>query len=105
MVNSRPGRTEPPEVGKRRPQTRRTAEAENRDVGQPGPLLRLVDAESLEPLVQINGQPRRAPVLVGEDEHADAAGLLVANGPEHDRARGGCRSTPESTSDPRQPAR
>jgi len=84
MVDSSPGRTEPAELWKPGPQARRAAEAYGRDVWQPRPLLGVVDAELLETRVQVSGETRRPARLVGEAEHADAAGLAVAIGLEDD---------------------
>jgi hypothetical protein len=51
-------------------------------VREPRPPLASVHAELLEPLSEVAGQSRRAPLLVVEDDHADAPGLPVASGAE-----------------------
>src|SRR2546421_739475 len=58
--------------------------------GEPGPTLAAVDAELLQPLVEIAREQSRAVLFVLEHEHADAARLAVASGREPDlgRARG-----------------
>ena len=66
---------------------------------EPGTGLADVEPERLEPLVQTDCQRRGPPLLVVEDEHADAAGLAVAAHPEHDRARDARRGRTESPAD------
>jgi hypothetical protein len=46
---------------------------------QPGTLLPTVDAEALQPLLDVSGEPSRTPSLVLEDEHPDTSRLAVAN--------------------------
>ena len=48
-------------------------------------MLRLVDPDALQPLVQVACQPPRALFLVREDEHGDTACLPIAQGAEDDR--------------------
>ena len=67
-------------------------EAHERDVRKPRPLLALVHAEPLEPLVNALGEPRRLARRIVEDEHADGAGLAVADRRERER-----RSTRQRT--------
>ena len=47
------------------------AEARDRHVRQPGPLLAPVDAEPLEPRAQVGGERRAAPPIVLETIIAD----------------------------------
>src|SRR5919202_946746 len=91
MIESGVGRTERAELGQRRGEPRAPAEADDREVREPWPALPLVHAEPLEPLVEIPREGGRAPVLVVEDEHPDAAGLSVAGDGEAGapRRRGG----------------
>src|SRR5581483_471099 len=84
MVDSDSGRTEPAEIGNPGPQARRSPEAQDGDVRQPSALLRLVDAEPLEPPEDVAGHGSRALLGVVEDEHADAPRLPVRARREHD---------------------
>src|SRR6266511_1870688 len=77
MIESGFGRTDHPEVGKRRVKTRRPAEAQDGEVRQPWTVLALVHAELFQPPVEVAGELRRALLLVVEDEHADASRLAV----------------------------
>src|SRR5215211_446139 len=83
MVDSGVGRTERAEIGHRRPEARALAKAQNREMRKPRTLFAPIDADRFEPLLQLLRDPVRAAVLVGEDEHADAARLAVANGFEY----------------------
>jgi hypothetical protein len=85
MVDSRFGRTERRDVGHGRVESWARPEAHDRDVRKPSARLPLVDTESLEQLVQPDGQPLCPPLLVGEDEHRDASRLAVAQRTENDR--------------------
>ncbi len=87
MVDSRSGRTDRPEVGKVRRQPRPLAEADDREMRQPAPSLRLVHAEPLEAAVEVGGQASGRAAAVVEHEHADAPRLAVAAHPELDRLR------------------
>src|SRR6266542_3511084 len=79
MIESGFGRTDHPEVGKRRVKTRRPAEAQDGEVRQPWTFLALVHAELFQSPVEVAGKLRRALLLVVvEDEHADASRLAVA---------------------------
>src|SRR5215216_4453966 len=80
MVDSGVGRSEGAEIGHRRPEARALAKAQNREMWKPRTLFAPTDADRLEPLLQLLSNPARAAVLLGEDEHADAARLAVANG-------------------------
>ena len=55
---------------------------------EPGPSFGLVDAETVEALVQVAGQSGGLPALVVQGEHPDAAGLAVARHLEDDGPRG-----------------
>lgn len=91
MVDSGIGRTELPELGQRRSEAGALAEAKHRDVREPGAVLGLIHADPFQAPMQIFGERRRRPVLVAEDEHADAASFPVADGLEAHRASaGGC---------------
>src|SRR5262249_30241323 len=78
MVDSGFGRTDLPQLGKGRVETRRGAEADDGRVRHPGTPLRLVQAERLEPAVQVRGEGGRAALRLGEDEHPDTPRLAVA---------------------------
>ena len=54
---------------------------------KPRALLGLVDPEPRQPLVNVFRNPRRMPVVVVEDEHADGARLSVPNRGEHGPSR------------------
>ena len=62
------------------------------EVRKPPALLGLVDPESRQPPVNVLRNPRRMPVVVVEDEHADGARLSVPNRGEQgpSRALGPC---------------
>src|SRR6266536_3251600 len=85
MVDSGPGRTDRPELGQLRAETRPPAEAHDREVREPRPLLRLVHAEPLQPSMQVSREGGAGAALVVEDDHADAVRLTVAAGSERDR--------------------
>jgi hypothetical protein len=59
----------------------------NRDVRQPGTRLAPVDAELLEPSLEVASEPGCPAVVVLEDEHADTSRLAIANRREPDLAR------------------
>lgn len=63
--------------------------AQDGDVRKPRPGLSPVHTGLFETSVKALGQPRRLPARVGEDEHADRSSLLVADGLEMKRCRGG----------------
>src|SRR5215471_18695856 len=66
------------------------APAGHREVRQPGTPLAAIDAELLQPLLEVVGKLRRIASLILEDEHSDASRLAVANGREADLPRSGC---------------
>src|SRR5207237_2486872 len=78
MIESRVGRTQRAETQRRRGEPRALAEPYDRDVRQPRTVFALVHPEPLEAGEEVVGEGRRPSVLVGEDEHADAARLAVA---------------------------
>jgi hypothetical protein len=86
MVDSGLGRTERRQVGKSRLEPRLPSKPEHGDVGQPRACLASVHAETLETLAEVCGDAPRTLCLVVEDDHADAAGLAVAERPK-DRYR------------------
>src|SRR5712692_474558 len=88
MVGSGIGRTDLPQVRQRRLQPRPLPEADDRQMGQPGPLLALVDSQTLQTALQILGEPGRLAAEIAQDQHPDAPGLAVALRHEADRARG-----------------
>jgi hypothetical protein len=51
-------------------------------VRQPGPIFAAVDAEALQPSLDVPGEPSRAAPLIFEDEHADASRLAIPRGRE-----------------------
>lgn len=63
--------------------SRALPEADHGYVRQPSPLLPLVDAEPLEAPENTACKPFRTAAFIGEDDHADTAGLPVANRLEH----------------------
>ena len=58
-------------------QPRSCSKAHNTEMGEPGPVFGVVDAEPSEALVQVAGQAGGLPALIVEREHPDAAGLAV----------------------------
>lgn len=52
---------------------------------KPGTPLSLVDAEPLEPAVDVFGERRRVATVVVQDEHADASRLSIAGDPQDRR--------------------
>src|SRR5215210_411470 len=82
MVDSGVGRTEGAESRHRRPEAGALAKAQNRDMWKPRALFAPIDADRLEPLVQLPRDPGCAVVLVLEDEHPDASRLAVPEGSE-----------------------
>src|SRR6266545_948397 len=86
MVDSGIGRTELPRLGQRRSEAGALAEPKHRDVREPGAVLALVHPEPFQAPMQIFGECRPRPVLVAEDEHADAARFPIADGLEAHRA-------------------
>src|SRR5262245_36707038 len=91
MVDSGTGRTEPPERRNSGRETRALAEADDREVRQPGAPLELVDAEAPEALVQVGGKRAGGAAFVLEHEHPDAGCLAIAQRAERDRAAAGGR--------------
>src|SRR6185503_4100420 len=85
--------------GQWRLQTRPLAEAKQRDVRQPPPRLRPVDAERFQAGVTSAREPRRGAALIGENEHPDAPRLAPARGLEHDRLRPGRGGVPQDAHD------
>src|SRR4051812_45318847 len=65
---------------------------------QPGPTLEAVDAEALQPLLNVPGEQRRVASVFLEDEHADTARLAVANRRESDLTRA-ARGVPQCADD------
>src|SRR5581483_7715662 len=63
---------------RREPEPRPVAEAGDRDVRKPGAPLAAVDAERLEPLLDVVCECRRAPADVGEHHHRHGPRLAVA---------------------------
>jgi hypothetical protein len=90
MVDSGTGRSDRPEVGQRRCEARTLAEPDDREVRQPRTPLGLVDAEPMEPALEVTRELPCGIVLVVEDEHPDAPRLPIAALAEQDRARSGC---------------
>ncbi len=84
MIESRFGRTDSAEVGQSGVQPGSSPEAKHREMSQPEPLLRPIQAESLEPGLEPAGETRSPAILVHEGEHADAPGLAVLPHAEHD---------------------
>src|SRR5712691_1755564 len=84
MVDSGVGRTERAQSRERRVEPRRPAKADDREVRQPSARLTPVDPEGLQPTEQILRKAARSLALVGQHEHADAAGLAVAERLEPD---------------------
>src|SRR6185503_17184058 len=99
QVSSRVGRNECSRPGQWRLQTRPLAEAKQRDVRQPPPRLRPVDAERFQAGVTSAREPRRGAALIGENEHPDAPRLAPARGLEHDRLRPGRGGVPQDAHD------
>jgi hypothetical protein len=109
MIESELGRTHGPEIGRRGSKARSLPETEDGDVRKPLATLALVDGEALEALPDGFCQLCAAPVLVVEDDHADAPCLPVAARFEQegtgtgrrlaqrccDRLDVGCRTAPE----------
>src|SRR5712691_10767102 len=89
MVDSGVGRTERAQGRERRVEPRRPAKADDREMRQPAALLAPVDLEGLQPAEQILRKSGRSVALVREHEHADAAGLAVAERLEPDWSCGG----------------
>ena len=98
MVDRRIGRTESPEIGHRRLESRRRAEAQDRDMWKPRSLLPLVHAELLQPLGEARCQAPALACLVLQDDHADAPSLAVALWGEDDFA-GRSSRIPKSAGD------
>src|SRR5439155_3687516 len=84
MVDSGPGRTDRPELGRLRGKAGSLPKPDDREVREPRPPLRLVHAEPLEAGVQASGETPRRAALVVEDEHPDAPCLAVAARTEDD---------------------
>jgi hypothetical protein len=93
MIESDLGQTDRPELGKRRRQAGALAEAHDGEMRKPRTPLTPIHAEPFEPLPDPVGEKRRAPALVGEDEHADAPRLAVTGRREHGRLDRGARLT------------
>src|SRR5689334_2229218 len=72
-------------------QARTPAPARDHEMRQPGPVLPAIDAEPLQPLLDVPREQRSPSPVVLEDEHADAPRLAVAHRREPDlpRSRGG----------------
>src|SRR5437016_5320741 len=88
MVGRGIGRTELPQVRQRWLEPWPLAEADDRQVRQPLPLLALVDAQALEAALQVVRETRRLAAQVPQHQHPDAPGLAVALRHEPDRASG-----------------
>src|SRR6266851_4591042 len=88
MVGSGVGRTDLGQPRQRRPQPWPLPEADDRQVGQPLPLLALVDAQALQTTLQILGETRGPAAEIAQHQHPDAPGLAVALRHQPDRARG-----------------
>jgi hypothetical protein len=67
-------------------------------VRQPGPPLAAVDAEALQPFLNVLGEHPRPTTLIVEDEHPDASRLAIATRGEADRS-GRCRSVAQDADD------
>src|SRR5438132_12698613 len=85
MHNSGIGQLHSAELRDRRVEPRLLAEANDGDVRKPRTPLGLVDAELVEPAVNILRDPRRLSAFVPADEHADGARLAVSRRNEHRR--------------------
>src|SRR2546421_251683 len=88
MVGSGIGRTELPQIRQRRLQPWALPEADDRQVGKPLPLLRLVDPEMLQTALQILGETGGLAAEILQHQHPDAPGLAVALRHQPDRASG-----------------
>ena len=71
-------------------------------MGKPFPCLAPVDAERLEPRLEVAGERRRAASLVLEDEHPDAPRLAVPHGHEPRRLGDAAGRGAERLDDPGQ---
>jgi hypothetical protein len=85
MIESDFGRTQGAQVGRRRNEARPLTKADDGDVREPLAALALVDAESFEALPDTFRQPCSPPLLVVEDDHADAPSFPIAARIEQER--------------------
>lgn len=85
MIESDFGRTQGAQVGRRRNEARPLTKADDGDVREPLAALALVDAESFEALPDSFRQPCSPPLLVVEDDHADAPSFPIAARIEQER--------------------
>lgn len=85
MIESDFGRTHTSQVGRRRSEARPLTKAEDGDVRKPLAALALVDTELFEALPDGLRQPCSPPLLVVEDDHADAPSFPISTRIEQER--------------------
>ena len=88
MVGSGIGRNDLSQFGQRWIEPKPLPEAHHGEVREPRPPFALVDAQLLQPALEIVGKARRPAKWIPQGEHADAPGLAVALRHQPDRARG-----------------
>src|SRR6266700_4967723 len=88
MVGSGIGRTDLRQLGQRWLQPWPLPEADRGQMGQPAPLLALVDPQTLQATLQVLGETRRLAAEIAQHQHPDAPGLPVALRHQPDRASG-----------------
>jgi hypothetical protein len=85
MIESDFGRTQGAQVGRRRNEARPLTKADDGYVCEPLAALALVDAESFEAVPDSFRQPCSPPLLVIENDHADAPSFPIAARIEQER--------------------